>query len=98
VYARLKREGEPVPRATLTVNVVGSFVLGVLTAVDSGNDVALFLGTGACGAFTTFSSFGFETFDRWERGERRAAVVNATGNLVVALLAVALGWVVASTV
>ncbi|WP_267639186.1 fluoride efflux transporter CrcB [Haloarchaeobius amylolyticus] len=95
VYTRLKREGDPVPRATLTVNVLGSFVLGLVTFAGAGGDVALFVGTGACGAFTTFSSFGFETVDRWDSGQRRAATSNAVGTLVLSLAAVAVGWLVA---
>ncbi|WP_439026069.1 fluoride efflux transporter CrcB [Haloarchaeobius sp. DT45] len=98
VYAHLKREGDPVPRATLTVNVLGSFVLGFVTFSGAGGDVALFVGTGACGAFTTFSSFGFETVDRWSSGEKRAAVLNAGGNLVLSLGGVGLGWLVAAFV
>ncbi|WP_435360507.1 fluoride efflux transporter CrcB [Haloarchaeobius sp. DFWS5] len=95
VYAQLKREGDAVPTATFTVNVVGSFVLGFLTAFDPGNDALLFAGTGASGAFTTFSSFGFETVDRWYDGKKRAAVANATASLVFSLTAVGFGWAVA---
>ncbi len=98
VYGQLKREGDPVPRATLTVNVLGSIVLGFVTFSGAGGDVALFVGTGACGAFTTFSSFGFETVDRWSSGEKRAAVLNAVGNLVLSLGGVAVGWLVAGFV
>ncbi|WP_435335614.1 fluoride efflux transporter CrcB [Haloarchaeobius sp. TZWWS8] len=98
VYSHLKRAGDPVPRATLTVNVVGSLVLGFLTAAAPGQDLALFVGTGACGAFTTFSSFSFETVDRWTDGKRLAAVANALGNLVLSLAAVAAGWTLAGFV
>ncbi|WP_227375530.1 fluoride efflux transporter FluC [Haladaptatus halobius] len=79
-------------RDTLVVNVVGSFVLGALTAGLSDNSAVLTLfGTGFCGAFTTFSSFAFETVRLYERGKRRRAVGNAAVNLVGALVAVALG-------
>jgi CrcB protein len=86
-------------RDTLAVNVLGSFFLGALTAGLTEEPAALALfGTGFCGAFTTFSSFAFETVRAYERGERRAAVGNATLNLVGALLGVALGGVVATVV
>lgn len=82
------------PWATLTVNVVGSFVLGVVLFGPVDDDLAVLVGTGFCGAFTTFSSFSFETVDLWERGRRRRAVVNAVGNLVASVLAIGVVWLV----
>jgi CrcB protein len=84
--------------ATLAVNVLGSFVLGVLVAAPVDGGLALVVGTGFCGAFTTFSSFAFETVRLFETGERRRAAVNAGINLVGASLAVALGGVVAGPI
>jgi len=95
VYLALK-DGGDVPRATLVVNAVGSFALGALTAAGAGRSAALLLGTGACGAFTTFSSFSVETVQLWDAGNRRAAAANAGLNLACSLAAVALGWVVAT--
>ena len=80
---------------TLAVNVLGSFVLGLLVAVPVGDSLLLLFGTGFCGAFTTFSTFAFETVRLYETGERRRAVATAALNLVGALAAVALGTVVA---
>lgn len=76
--------------ATLLVNVVGSFLLGAVVFGPAGSDTILVVGTGFCGAFTTFSSFGFQTVECWERGERRAAAVNAAANLVCSIAAMAL--------
>ena len=84
------------PLGTMTVNVVGSFVLALATFAGGGHDLLLFVGTGACGSFTTFSTFSFETVRLWETGERLRASVNAVGNLVGAALALGLGWAVAS--
>ncbi|WP_224332847.1 fluoride efflux transporter CrcB [Haloprofundus halobius] len=89
-------DDESFPLSTLTVNVVGSFVLGVVTFAGVGDTALLLVGTGACGSFTTFSSFSFETVRLWETGERREAVANATVNLVGAGLALGAAWVVAS--
>jgi len=77
---------------TLAVNVLGSFALGALV-VGLGEEAGLLalLGTGFCGAFTTFSSFAVETVDLYERGERREAIFNAAVNLAGALLAVGVG-------
>jgi len=79
---------------TLAVNVLGSFVLGVLVSVPVGESALLVFGTGFCGAFTTFSTFAFETVRLYEAGERRRAVFNGVVNLVGALAAVGLGWFV----
>ncbi|MFB6170898.1 MAG: fluoride efflux transporter CrcB [Haloarculaceae archaeon] len=86
------------PVGTLTVNVVGSFVLALVTFLGSGSDVALFVGTGACGSFTTFSSFSFQTVRLWESGDKFRAGLNAGLNLAGALLGVGLAWAVASLV
>lgn len=81
---------ESFPLGTFTVNVVGSFVLGFVAFLDPGNDALLFVGTGACGSFTTFASFSVDTVRLWEAGERGTAAMYATANLVGALAAIAL--------
>jgi CrcB protein len=84
-------------RATLAVNVLGSFALGGLLAGFAADATLLTLfGTGFCGAFTTFSSFAVETVELYENGARQEAVENAGVNLLGTLLAVAAGgWLVA---
>jgi CrcB protein len=78
-------------RDTLAVNVLGSFLLGVVTAAPIGDAVLLAVGTGFCGAFTTFSTFAFETVRLAEEGEGRRAVSNALVTLFAALVAVGAG-------
>ena len=87
---------EGFPLGTLTVNVVGSFVLGLVTVASLDNAVLLFVGTGACGSFTTFSSFSFDTVRLWETGSQLRAVGNAAVNLLGAMAAIALAWGLAS--
>lgn len=77
---------------TLVVNVLGSFVLAALTFASVDSELLLFIGTGVCGSFTTYSSFSFETVHLWETGERARAIVNALGNLIGAGLAIGLAW------
>lgn len=93
LYVRVDNDTD-VPRATLAANVLGSFVLGLATGLGAagvvGGDALLFVGTGACGAFTTFSTFAFETVDR-AAVSTRTAVANAVGTLALALAAAALG-------
>lgn len=83
---------------TLAVNVLGSFALALVTVLGADQDVLLFVGVGACGSFTTFSSFAFETVRLFETGERLRAVTNAGLNLVGALLAIGLAWAIAGAV
>ncbi|WP_223778440.1 fluoride efflux transporter CrcB [Streptomyces sp. 135] len=87
------------PWGTFTVNVVGCLVLGVLAgAVSAGAASAsaqLFLGTGLCGALTTYSTFSYETLRLAEGGARLYAAANAIGSVVVGLGAAFLGVAVA---
>ena len=76
-----------IPLSTLTVNVVGSFVLGLVVFAGLGNDLVLFVGTGACGSFTTYSSFSVQTVRMWETGDRVRAVMYAGGTLGLCVLA-----------
>ena len=84
--------GHRFPVATLAVNALGTFVLGLVAYGGAGGDLALAVGVGACGAFTTFSSFAFETVRLAEEGHRARAAANAVGNLVAAGLALGLAW------
>jgi CrcB protein len=79
------------PLGTLVVNVVGCFILGCLVGAASEN-VRLLLGTGFCGALTTFSTFGYETVRLAEEGETTSAFANVAASLGVGLAAAALGW------
>ena len=92
VYLQLSSDRYPIP--TLVVNVVGSFVFGLLIFAGATESTIQLLGIGACGAFTTFSSFSVETVQLWERGDRDLAVVVAAGNLVLALLGIGLAWLI----
>ncbi|MFP4189058.1 MAG: fluoride efflux transporter FluC [Halobacteriales archaeon] len=82
------------PVSTLAVNVVGSFVLGVV-AFGASDTVLALVGTGACGAFTTFSSFSYETVEAL-RDDTVAGAANATLNLVLSVAAVALAYLAVS--
>ena len=81
------------PWSTLVVNALGSFILGSVIFGLSDSDILLLVSVGFCGAFTTYSSFSFQTVSLWEQGEQRAAFLNAAGNLTVSLLAFGVAWV-----
>lgn len=89
---------EEFPLGTLTVNVLGSFLLGLLVFHPVGGDALLLAGTGACGAFTTFSSFTVSTVQLWDRGDRGRAALFVAGNTVLAGGAVGFAAVVAGAV
>ena len=79
------------PRGILVVNVLGSFVLGLLAGASAPPVVAALLGTGFCGAFTTWSTLAQDTVSLARSGNRRAAVLNAIGSVLVGSVAAALG-------
>jgi fluoride exporter len=89
------RHGGVFPWGTLTVNVLASFLLGALTgaAHTVAPALALALGTGFCGALSTYSTFSHETLRLLEDRARFLAVANVVVSLVSGGGAVALGWV-----
>ena len=90
------RHDSVMPWGTLTVNVVGSLVLGALagSVAHAGLPawVLTLVGTGVCGALTTFSTFGFETVRLVEDGSWTEALVNVAASLTAGFLACAGGW------
>jgi fluoride exporter len=82
------------PWGTFAVNVVGSFVLGLVTATAGalGPAWGAVVGTGFCGALTTYSTFGYETVALLERGARGSAVGNVVGSIVAGVAAAASGY------
>ena len=84
------------PWATLGINLVGSLMLGIISAAFSGGsipkDAILFLGVGFMGAFTTMSTYSFEVVEMGESGAYGAlaayAIVTALGCPLLAFL----GW------
>lgn len=91
-----KRFGVSFPWGTLFVNVVGSFLIGLVmwASFDSkalSTEARLFLGTGILGGFTTYSSFNAETLAMAREGRYGAAAAYASSTFVAALLAGVLG-------
>ncbi|MEU6477552.1 fluoride efflux transporter CrcB [Streptomyces sp. NPDC047017] len=90
------------PWGTFTVNVAGCLTLGVITgAVAAGgasSHVQLLLGTGLCGALTTYSTLSFETLRLAEEGAGYFAAANAVASIVAGLGAVFTGAALAQSV
>jgi fluoride exporter len=94
-----RRHDTVFPWGTFAVNVTGCLVLGLVTGgVAAGattSHVGLFLGTGLCGALTTYSTFSYETLRLVEDGARFLAAANVVASLVAGLGAVFMGAAVA---
>lgn len=90
-----RRREQRLPWGTWTVNVTGSFLLGLLagTAAQYGLDARVLaaVGTGFLGSYTTFSTFTWETLRLVENGAYLAAVANVALSLIGGLAAVAIG-------
>ncbi|WP_292895747.1 MULTISPECIES: fluoride efflux transporter CrcB [unclassified Nitratireductor] len=72
--AAMRLLGAAFPWGTLTVNLVGSFVMGVFVEwlarrAGASPELRLFMATGLLGGFTTFSAFSLDVAVLWERGE-----------------------------
>lgn len=92
--------GEHLPYGTLIVNVLGSLLLGFvmqvgLTSEAIPRSVRIAVAVGFLGAFTTFSTFGYETFRYLEDGAWWPAAANVALNLTLGLGAIWLGVVTA---
>jgi fluoride exporter len=91
------------PLGTFMINVLGSFILGLIGGFLSSRSMAhsdairLALGVGFCGGFTTFSTFEFETHALFEDGIWLTAVTNMFLSLFAGLVAVRLGLVAGRT-
>lgn len=90
------------PVGTLLINLTGAFVLGWLLkylderVVKMSDELRLSIGIGFLGAYTTFSTFMYESSQLWSNGDRFKAILNLGGSIVLGLLAVRLGMYVAS--
>ncbi len=84
------------PWGTFVVNVAGSLVLGIAASAvlhaGAPSWVSALVATGFCGALTTFSTFGFETFRLIEDGAWRVAGLNVGASLLAGMTAFVAGW------
>lgn len=85
------RAGRAFPYGTLAVNLSGALVLGVVAGSGLSGDALRIVATGLIGAYTTFSTWMFETHHADATGHRGRAVANIAATLAAGLLAVWLG-------
>jgi fluoride exporter len=96
--------GPRFPWGTLLINVVGSFVIGLVAAVTLSPariamhpDLRIFLMVGICGGFTTFSAFSLQTLELLQSGDAWPAGAYVAGSVVLCLAAVWSGWALGRT-
>jgi len=87
------------PWGTYVINATGAFMFGVISGLmvyhRLGNVPSAVVGAGFCGAYTTFSTFSWETVRLIEEGTLSAAAWNVVGSLIVGLLAAGAGMALA---
>jgi CrcB protein len=97
-----RRHDTVFPWGTFAVNVAGCLILGVLTGAATygaaSHPVRLLIGTGLCGALTTYSTFSYETVRLAESGAQFFAALNVIASVVAGLGAVFVGITVAEAV
>lgn len=84
------------PLATLIVNVIGSFIMGLLIVyfTIAGNinpEIKAFLSVGVLGAFTTFSAFSYDIVALWEKGDIILAFAYGAASVLLSITAIFLG-------
>lgn len=84
------------PWATLTANVAACFILGMVLAAHSMDQMSetrrLLLATGLCGGFSTFSTFTADNWQLLQHGHTLTAVLNMFINLSLCMVFFVLGW------
>ena len=85
------RLGRSFPFGTLAVNISGAFVLGLLAGATLDDDTYRLLGMGLVGAYTTFSTWAFESHRLAEAGQLRLGALNFLVSLALGVTAVWLG-------
>ena len=91
--------GPRFPWGTLLINVLGSFIIGLVAGLTLTServaihpDVRIFLMTGVCGGFTTFSAFSLQTLELLQTGDVVPAFGYAIGAVILCVFGTYCGW------
>ena len=77
--------------ATLSVNIIGSFIIGLLIPASS-NTLYLLAAIGFCGGFTTFSTFSAQALQMLQNGQRLSSIIYILASVIVSMAFVFLGF------
>lgn len=94
--ATMRLIGTNFPWGTLTVNIMGSFIMGVFIELlalklNASNELRLFVATGLLGGFTTFSAFSLDVAVLWERGAVGVTALYVAASVALSILALFAG-------
>jgi len=87
-----------IPTGTLSVNIIGSFILSYFIFSGTNGDIVHFVNIGILGSFTTFSTFSYESFRLIEENELKYFVINVGLNVFMCFVAVKAGQLLANLI
>jgi fluoride exporter len=97
-FINRKKKLSPFPLGTWLINITGSFLLGVLANLHLSNEISdgvwFFVGIGFCGAYTTFSTFGYETITLLQSNKKVLAGIYVLSSVFVSILTAAIGFLI----
>ncbi|MFS0777442.1 fluoride efflux transporter CrcB [Neobacillus sp. 3P2-tot-E-2] len=86
------------PLGTWVINITGSFLLGILYKLHLTNEISdwmwFFVGVGFCGAYTTFSTFGYETITLLQSNKKILAGLYVFSSVIVSIVTAAMGFII----
>lgn len=93
-----KKKLSPFPLGTLVINITGSFLLGLLANLHLSNDISdwvwFFVGVGFCGAYTTFSTFGYETITLLQSNKIIFAGIYVITSVILSIITASIGFII----
>lgn len=96
VLSRRIQKAYPFPVGTWIINITGSFLFGLIAQLYLTNQISEWLwyfgGAGFCGAYTTFSTFGYETITLIQSNKIKLASIYAVTSIIVGIIAATIGF------
>lgn len=85
------------PLGTFAVNILGAFLLGIVSSLSLQENIYILFGDGFLGAFTTFSTFMYEGFHLFRENQKRNAVSYFIITVILGIVAYTAGYIIANT-